>query len=149
MCPRSKEKDRLFHAIQTVPVVKKKARRGWGGGHWPGASESAVGGTAAGVRRHAPQPCPRTPPCCQPGRRLPLTPAPACCAAPLMCPAPQADWALKWITSNDSFAERLVAYSCVEGIFFSGSFCAIFWMKKRGMMPGAGLLRCLVLCCLV
>eukprot|EP00276_Gloeochaete_wittrockiana_P006241 CAMPEP_0184656226 /NCGR_PEP_ID=MMETSP0308-20130426/16027_1 /TAXON_ID=38269 /ORGANISM="Gloeochaete witrockiana, Strain SAG 46.84" /LENGTH=329 /DNA_ID=CAMNT_0027093235 /DNA_START=101 /DNA_END=1090 /DNA_ORIENTATION=+ len=48
----------------------------------------------------------------------------------------KADWALEWITSNASFAERLVAYAAVEGIFFSGSFCAIFWLKKRGLMPG-------------
>ena len=48
----------------------------------------------------------------------------------------KAEWALKWITSSDSFAERLIAFACVEGIFFSGSFCAIFWLKKRGMMPG-------------
>ncbi|KAL4433564.1 hypothetical protein ABPG75_000005 [Micractinium tetrahymenae] len=67
----SKEKDRLFHAIQTVPVVKKKA-----------------------------------------------------------------EWALKWITSSERFAERLVAFACVEGIFFSGSFCSIVWLKKRGLMPG-------------
>ena len=52
------------------------------------------------------------------------------------CVKRKADWALKWITSNDSFAERLVAFAAVEGIFFSGSFCAIFWMKKRGLMPG-------------
>ncbi|KAI8465674.1 MAG: ferritin-like superfamily [Monoraphidium minutum] len=65
------EKDRLFHAITTVPIVKKKA-----------------------------------------------------------------DWAIKWINSSDVFAERLVAYTAVEGIFFSGSFCAIFWLKKRGLMPG-------------
>eukprot|EP01024_Parvocaulis_polyphysoides_P061920 TRINITY_DN6936_c0_g1_i1.p1 TRINITY_DN6936_c0_g1~~TRINITY_DN6936_c0_g1_i1.p1 ORF type:complete len:337 (+),score=47.26 TRINITY_DN6936_c0_g1_i1:119-1129(+) len=48
----------------------------------------------------------------------------------------KADWALKWTTSECSFAQRLVAYSAVEGIFFSGSFCAIFWLKKRGLMPG-------------
>src|SRR6201986_1962463 len=65
-----KEKDRLFHAIETVPAVKKKA-----------------------------------------------------------------EWALRWI-SNGSFAERLVAFAAVEGIFFSGSFCSIFWLKKRGLMPG-------------
>ena len=65
-----KEKDRLFHAIETVPAVKKKA-----------------------------------------------------------------EWALRWI-QNGSFAERLVAFAAVEGIFFSGSFCSIFWMKKRGLMPG-------------
>jgi len=47
----------------------------------------------------------------------------------------KADWALKWIGS-DSFAERLIAFAAVEGIFFSGSFCSIFWLKKRGLMPG-------------
>jgi ribonucleoside-diphosphate reductase beta chain len=47
----------------------------------------------------------------------------------------KADWAIKWIDS-DSFAERLVAFAAVEGIFFSGSFCSIFWLKKRGLMPG-------------
>src|ERR1700761_3265304 len=64
------EKDRLFHAIDTVPAVKKKA-----------------------------------------------------------------EWALRWI-NNGSFAERLIAFAAVEGIFFSGSFCSIFWLKKRGLMPG-------------
>ena len=47
----------------------------------------------------------------------------------------KADWALRWIESP-SFAERLIAFAAVEGIFFSGSFCAIFWLKKRGLMPG-------------
>ena len=47
----------------------------------------------------------------------------------------KAEWALRWI-QNGSFAERLVAFAAVEGIFFSGSFCSIFWMKKRGLMPG-------------
>jgi ribonucleoside-diphosphate reductase beta chain len=65
-----KEKNRLFHAIDTVPGVNKKA-----------------------------------------------------------------EWALRWI-ENGTFAERLVAFAAVEGIFFSGSFCSIFWMKKRGLMPG-------------
>lgn len=64
------EKDRLFHAIETVPCVGKKAQ-----------------------------------------------------------------WALRWI-NNGSFAERLIAFAAVEGIFFSGSFCSIFWLKKRGLMPG-------------
>jgi ribonucleoside-diphosphate reductase beta chain len=64
------EKDRLFHAIETVPCVKKKA-----------------------------------------------------------------EWALRWIDGGN-FAERLVAFAAVEGIFFSGSFCSIFWLKKRGLMPG-------------
>jgi ribonucleoside-diphosphate reductase beta chain len=65
-----KEKNRLFHAIETVPAVKRKA-----------------------------------------------------------------EWALRWI-QNGSFAERLVAFAAVEGIFFSGSFCSLFWLKKRGLMPG-------------
>ena len=47
----------------------------------------------------------------------------------------KAEWALKWI-SSDSFAERLIAFAAVEGIFFSGSFCSIYWLKKRGLMPG-------------
>jgi ribonucleoside-diphosphate reductase beta chain len=47
----------------------------------------------------------------------------------------KADWALRWIES-DSFMERLVAFAAVEGLFFSGSFCSIFWLKKRGLMPG-------------
>lgn len=47
----------------------------------------------------------------------------------------KADWALKWIQS-ESFAERLIAFAAVEGIFFSGSFCSIFWLKRRGLMPG-------------
>ena len=65
-----KEKDRLFHAIETMECVKKKA-----------------------------------------------------------------DWALRWI-NNGTFQERLIAFAAVEGIFFSGSFCSIFWLKKRGLMPG-------------
>lgn len=48
----------------------------------------------------------------------------------------KAQWAQRWIGSEASFAERLVAFAAVEGIFFSGSFCAIFWLKKRGLMPG-------------
>jgi ribonucleoside-diphosphate reductase beta chain len=64
------EKDRLFHAIDTVPAVQKKA-----------------------------------------------------------------EWALRWI-NNGTFAQRLIAFAAVEGIFFSGSFCSIFWLKKRGLMPG-------------
>jgi len=64
------EKNRLFHAIDTVPAVKKKA-----------------------------------------------------------------EWALRWI-ENGTFAQRLIAFAAVEGIFFSGSFCSIFWLKKRGLMPG-------------
>lgn len=52
------------------------------------------------------------------------------------CVRRKAEWALKWIGSDAGFAERLVAFAVVEGIFFSGSFCAVFWMKKRGMMPG-------------
>lgn len=67
----SAEKDKLFHAIDTIPCIKKKAK-----------------------------------------------------------------WALRWIDGSESFAERIIAFACVEGIFFSGSFCAIFWLKKRGLMPG-------------
>ncbi|CAK7333563.1 unnamed protein product [Dovyalis caffra] len=52
------------------------------------------------------------------------------------CVAKKANWALRWIDGGESFAERLIAFACVEGIFFSGSFCAIFWLKKRGLMPG-------------
>jgi ribonucleoside-diphosphate reductase subunit M2 len=48
----------------------------------------------------------------------------------------KAEWALRWIGSEATFAERIIAFACVEGIFFSGSFCAIFWLKKRGLMPG-------------
>lgn len=51
------------------------------------------------------------------------------------CVRKKADWALRWIDQG-SFAERLVAFAAVEGIFFSGSFCSIFWLKKRGLMPG-------------
>jgi len=53
----------------------------------------------------------------------------------LDCVKKKADWALRWIDEG-SFAERLVAFAAVEGIFFSGSFCSIFWLKKRGLMPG-------------
>ncbi|KAK4537758.1 hypothetical protein CDCA_CDCA14G3783 [Cyanidium caldarium] len=52
------------------------------------------------------------------------------------CVQRKAQWALRWIGSDASFQERLVAFAAVEGIFFSGSFCAIFWLKKRGLMPG-------------
>jgi ribonucleoside-diphosphate reductase beta chain len=48
----------------------------------------------------------------------------------------KAEWALRWINDDSSFGERLVAFAAVEGIFFSGSFCSIFWLKKRGLMPG-------------
>ena len=53
------------------------------------------------------------------------------------CIKKKADWAIKWINDKrSSFATRLVAFACVEGIFFSGAFCSIFWLKKRGFMPG-------------
>lgn len=53
------------------------------------------------------------------------------------CIKKKADWAIKWIENKDaSFATRLIAFACVEGIFFSGAFCAIYWLKKRGKMPG-------------
>jgi ribonucleoside-diphosphate reductase subunit M2 len=50
--------------------------------------------------------------------------------------AEKASWACKWMNDDSSFAERLLAFACVEGILFSGSFCAIYWLKKRGLMPG-------------
>jgi len=52
------------------------------------------------------------------------------------CIQKKANWALKWIESESSFAKRLIAFAAVEGIFFSGAFCAIYWLKKRGLMPG-------------
>jgi len=53
------------------------------------------------------------------------------------CIKKKADWAIKWINDkNSSFAARLLAFACVEGIFFSGAFCSIYWLKKRGKMPG-------------
>ena len=53
------------------------------------------------------------------------------------CIAKKGEWAQKWIQDEkSSFAERLVAFACIEGIFFSGAFCSIFWIKKRGLMPG-------------
>ena len=53
------------------------------------------------------------------------------------CIKKKSDWAQKWIHDHrSSFAARLVAFACVEGIFFSGAFCSIFWLKKRGLMPG-------------
>lgn len=48
----------------------------------------------------------------------------------------KADWCLRWIDSCEDFRKRLIAFACVEGIFFSGAFCSIFWLKKRGLMPG-------------
>ena len=52
------------------------------------------------------------------------------------CVDKKAKWAMKWINSDKSFAHRMIAFAAVEGIFFSGSFCAIYWLKKRGLMPG-------------
>ena len=55
----------------------------------------------------------------------------------LPCVTKKANWALNWISHNSAtFAERVIAFAAVEGIFFSGSFAAIFWLKKRGLMPG-------------
>ena len=55
----------------------------------------------------------------------------------LPCVAKKANWAMNWISSESTtFAERVIAFAAVEGIFFSGSFAAIFWLKKRGLMPG-------------
>ena len=50
----------------------------------------------------------------------------------------KAQWALKWLNSDQPFAKRLIAFAIVEGVFFSGSFCSIYWLKKRGLMPGLG-----------
>ena len=53
------------------------------------------------------------------------------------CIEKKANWAFKWINDKrSSFATRLIAFACVEGIFFSGAFCSIYWLKKRGLMPG-------------
>jgi ribonucleoside-diphosphate reductase subunit M2 len=52
------------------------------------------------------------------------------------CIERKAEWALEWMGSDKSFATRLVGFACVEGIFFSGAFCSIFWLKKRGLLPG-------------
>lgn len=52
------------------------------------------------------------------------------------CIGDKARWAQKWIESPEDFQTRLIAFACVEGIFFSGAFCSIFWLKKRGLMPG-------------
>lgn len=52
------------------------------------------------------------------------------------CVKQKAEWALRWFDRKRTIGERLVAFACVEGIFFSGSFCAIFWLKKRGLLPG-------------
>jgi ribonucleoside-diphosphate reductase beta chain len=54
----------------------------------------------------------------------------------IQCIRDKADWALKWMAKETAFCQRLVAFACVEGIFFSGSFCALYWLKKRGLMPG-------------
>lgn len=57
-------------------------------------------------------------------------------ATTIPCVQKKAEWAMKWIDSTQSFAVRLIAFAVVEGIFFSGSFCAIYWLKKRNLMPG-------------
>ncbi len=54
----------------------------------------------------------------------------------LECVAKKGNWALRWIDNAPTFAHRLIAFAAVEGIFFSGSFCSIYWLKKRGLMPG-------------
>ena len=54
----------------------------------------------------------------------------------LPCVGKKAEWAMKWMGSGAPYSERIVAFAAVEGIFFSGSFAAIFWLKKRGLMPG-------------
>jgi len=57
-------------------------------------------------------------------------------ASTFPCIQKKAEWAKKWIASDDNFAVRVVAFAVVEGVFFSGSFCAIFWLKSKGLMPG-------------
>jgi len=52
------------------------------------------------------------------------------------CIKKKAQWVNKWLTSNDSFSERLIAFALIEGVFFSGSFCAIYWMNEKGKLPG-------------
>jgi len=52
------------------------------------------------------------------------------------CVKRKADWALKWMSPTESFGKRMIAFGVIEGIFFSGAFCSIFWLKKRGVMPG-------------
>jgi ribonucleotide reductase beta subunit family protein with ferritin-like domain len=52
------------------------------------------------------------------------------------CITKKGNWALKWMNPENSFSKRIVAFACVEGIFFSGAFCSIYWLKKRGLMPG-------------
>merc|ERR1719163_2379353 len=52
------------------------------------------------------------------------------------CVKMKAVWAIDWMHEKASFAQRLIAFAAVEGIFFSGSFCSLFWLKKRGLMPG-------------
>jgi ribonucleoside-diphosphate reductase subunit M2 len=60
-----------------------------------------------------------------------------CAIETVPCVRRKANWALRWCDADHaSFAERMIAFAAVEGIFFSGSFCAIFWLKKRGLMPG-------------
>jgi ribonucleoside-diphosphate reductase beta chain len=54
----------------------------------------------------------------------------------LECVSKKGQWALRWIENSPTFAHRLIAFAAVEGIFFSGSFCSIYWLKKRGLMPG-------------
>jgi len=54
----------------------------------------------------------------------------------MACVAKKATWAMNWISSKKSFAHRVIAFCAIEGIFFSGSFCSIYWLKKRGLMPG-------------
>ncbi|KAJ6835796.1 ribonucleoside-diphosphate reductase small chain [Iris pallida] len=108
----------------------------------PMASSSRTSPAASCPTSSSPRPAPSTA-----SRSPPRTSTPRCtpCSSKthlftaietIPCVARKAEWAMRWIDSADGFAERLVAFACVEGIFFSGSFCAIFWLKKRGLMPG-------------
>jgi hypothetical protein len=114
------ERAKLFNAIETVPCVKAKAEWAMYVPHRAapntGCARQGEGEAAAHPLALSPRLSPRLP------ARLSLSLSRA--AAPRR----------RWINSSESFAERLVAFAVVEGIFFSGSFCSIFWLKKRGLV---------------
>lgn len=120
------EKDRLFHAISTVPCVKKKA-------DWAIKWINRCERTRAQQQLAAEQQEQWTLPWMATRLHTPSAHVPS---VPALTHAPHPAVLAVRCRSSDSFAERLVAYAAVEGIFFSGSFCAIFWLKKRGLMPG-------------
>jgi ribonucleotide reductase beta subunit family protein with ferritin-like domain len=135
------QRNHLFNALETVPCIQKKVR-----GNLQAVVEH---GDRPLARPTPPDPRGRRPKAQRPhppSRSLPLSlpllisillsPSPPLCFLPRPPSRSQAAWALKWISESTRFAERLVAFAVVEGIFFSGSFCAVFWLKKRGLMPG-------------